>query len=205
MKPKSRILIVDDQQSVGSSVRDHLREDFDATIRTTVEQGRKELRDDRLKENPRYRFAVAVFDLKFLNLRLGEATQEEKENAGLTLVNEARNDPFLEVIMMTVMHGDKPAAVALERGVFRYVKKTGDERDLIWLEALKRAANEAAAVRERWLSLFEDLQAFKSDVDSLGKTGALPQDRALSLGLTIRDALMNYDQLLRARGHHPNV
>lgn len=205
MKPKNRILIVDDQQVVSTSVRDFLKEEFDAVIRTTIEQGRKELRDDRAKDKPRERFAVANFDLKFLNLKLGEATQAEKENAGLLLVNEARNDPFLEVVMMTVVHGDKPAAIALERGVFRYVKKTSDAPEMVWLEALKLAALEADAVRERWLALFEDLHEFKSAVARLEKSGALSSSDSLSLGLTVRDAFQNFDQLLLARGHHPNV
>lgn len=205
MKPKSRILIVDDQQVVSSTVRDFLSNDFDATIRTTIEQGRKELRDDLAKVNPRHRFAVAIFDLKFLNLKLGNATQEEKENAGLQLVNEARNDRFLEVIIMTVIHGDKPASIALERGVFRYVKKTSDAIDSVWLESLKLAALEAEAVRERWLALYEDLLEFKVAVEALDKKGSLSKDDSLNLGLTVRDALMNFDQLLRARGHHANV
>ena len=205
MKPKSRILIVDDQQVVSTSVRDFLKEEFDSVIRTTIEQGRKELREDRQSENPRQRFAVAIFDLKFLNLKLGEASQAEKESAGLLLVNEARNDPFLEVVMMTVVHGDKPAAIALERGVFRYVKKTSDAPDLVWLEALKKAALEAEAVRERWLALYEDLLEFKAAVAALEKSSALSTSDSLTLGLTVRDALQNFDQLLRARGHHPNV
>lgn len=205
MIPKSRILIVDDQQVVSSTVRDFLSDDFDATIRTTIEQGRKELREDREKENPRERFSLAIFDLKFLNLKLGNATHEEKENAGLLLVSEARNDPFLEVIIMTVVHGDKPATIALERGVFRYVKKTSDAPELVWLEPLKSAALEAEAVRERWLALYEDLHEFKGAVAALDKSGALSKSDSLTLGLTVRDALQNFDQLLRARGHHPNV
>ncbi len=203
MKPKNRILIVDDQQAVGTTVRDLLRDDFSATIRTTVEEGRKELREDIEKENPRERFAVAIFDLKFLNLGLGKATLEQKENAGLLLVNEARNDPFLESIIMTVMHGDKPASLALEKGVFRYVKKTSEAPELVWLEALKSAALEAEAVRERWLALYEDLQEFKAAIETLNSRSALSDCDALSLGLTAKDALLNFNQLLRARGHHP--
>jgi len=205
MTPKNRILIVDDQQVVSSTVRDYLSSNFDATIRTTIEQGRKELRENREKENPRERFCVAIFDLKFLNLNLGHATQEEKENAGLQLVNEARNDPFLEVIIMTVIHGDKPASIALERGVFRYVKKTSESPNLVWIEALKAAALEAEAVRERWLALYEDLRELKEQIENLEKANPALKSTFLAPHLTIRDAMLNFDQLLRARGHHANV
>jgi DNA-binding NarL/FixJ family response regulator len=205
MMHKNRILIVDDQQNVSSTVRDVLADHFNPTIRTTVEQGRKELREDLEKSNPRDRFAVAIFDLKFLNLKLGNATLEEKENAGLLLVNEARRDSFLEAIIMTVVHGDKPVSVALERGVFRYVKKTSEEPDMIWLDSLRSAALEAEAVRERWLSLYEDLHEFKETFSILEKGKMLDRSALLKLGLTIRDSLLNFDHLLRARGHHPNV
>jgi CheY-like chemotaxis protein len=197
------VLVVDDRQDTLTPVIDMLRHDFRVVAATTIEKGKKELRlaAQLYQSEPRRRFAVVITDLRFDNLDGGAAIEEEKRAAGMEIVQEARLDGFCEVIMITA-YAPLEADRALEKGVFRYIAKHPvAQSDHTWLEEVRSAVESAVAVRERWMNLFGDLQHIHNLVGRLDQSGKAPQNMVFGLEQSVNTALMNFDTLLRGKGH----
>jgi ActR/RegA family two-component response regulator len=198
-----KLLIVDDKQALCTQLGQFLAGQFDVIAKTTVPEGLAELVRSGGKSNPRERFAVAVVDLRFENFELGNASEDKKAAAGLRLVAEARHDRFLEVLLITAHGAEGFASDALERGVFRYIMKgAGEAIEASWLEEVLIAAIEANDVRERWLALFEDLMHVDKTVEKLSRQGKIDESAALTLNLSLKDALTNFYRLVDTKGHH---
>lgn len=204
MPQKSRVVIVDDQQSLCKPLALFLQQEYEVSARVTVPEGLSAFVQSGEKSNVRDRFAVAIVDLRFENLDLGNASEESKASAGLRLISEARRDPFLEVILITAHGAEAPASEALQNGVFRYIiKGPGEDVTRSWMEEVSKAIAEAVAVRERWLALFEDLKQIEAEVNRIDAMVPDEHSRTAALHMYIKDALTNYNRLLLTRGHHP--
>jgi len=108
MPEKTRILVVDDEQEVGTFFRHLLKEQYDVTIASS---GREALQ--RIQER--------LYDVALLDLKLPDSD-------GITLLRAIKNrHPQCEVIIMTGYSTVKTANKAVKLGAFAYIEKPFEE------------------------------------------------------------------------------
>ena len=198
------ILVVDDREEACESIKASLQtRDHAVHTLQRVDDGIKALRhcrdrDDWPFDEP---YAVAIIDLRFDKGYDGT----DFEVAGMHVVKEALQVPFLEPIVLTAFPSVVTAQEALEKGVFRYVTKA--ERlhdDEHFIKRLVKVVDLALENREVMKTLHESLaelrRCFRS-MKSEKEKGTLLSAAEFYLGL----AEKSYDIILRARGRHPSL
>src|SRR5689334_8930878 len=104
----SRVLVIDDEESVLSAVRRRLeREGFNITTASSAEEGTNMIRD---AEPP---FDIVVTDMSM-----------DEPDSGLRVLNAAfGRDLFAQVIVMTAYGNVANAVECMRRGAFDYIEK----------------------------------------------------------------------------------
>lgn len=118
----SRILIIDDDDSIRESLDMYLTEEgYDVEVADSGWGGINKFTDART-------------ELVILDIRLPDVS-------GFFVYDELRKrDDKAKIIMITAFHDDKTISEAMEKGVFRYIKKPIDMNilDLAIVEAMKQ-------------------------------------------------------------------
>ncbi len=126
---QSRVLILDDENSICISLALALKPEYDVAWETDPHKGLERLRAE-------------SFDLLLLDLVIGEYD-------GLEVLEKARQiDPLIAVIMMTAYGSIRSSVSAMKRGAFTYLTKPLDleELQIFMRQALEfRALNDSVA------------------------------------------------------------
>jgi DNA-binding NtrC family response regulator len=188
----SRILVVDDDPDVCKSIQASLENRGHIVDSAQfVKHGITAL--VKIKDAPEHEtYAVSIIDLRFENF---EGSEEEKDRAGLLVVDAAIKVPFLEAIVLTAYPSPITAAESLSQGVFRYITKNEE-----FVRRLAEAVELAIENREVMRTLDECLRELSRSLAALKPRNGPIADEA---GNYLRWATEAYQRILKARGRHP--
>ena len=115
MRPK--ILLCEDEENVADNLADKLSTEYGVTVARTYADSTAILRVNRGQEATDEHFSVVIIDLSF------ETTSGAVGIEGLSILEEAIKDPFIEPIIFTGTGTEVKANEASKRGAFRFIRK----------------------------------------------------------------------------------
>lgn len=187
MQKKLRMLICEDEEDTAKELEILFRDDYQVGIGYNVELCLKLLRARGELSDPYDRYAVAIVDLSFKG-------EPEPNTRGFEILNEVRNDPFLEPVVLTGTGDVEKAIEAHNLGAFRYVMKGAEARDGQASEkgSIAKLRKAVADATECWERLIQ-LDA------ALGRlTRAHPDDQEI-----LPHARFVFEYIQRIRGRYP--
>lgn len=196
----AKILIVDDKEDVCRLMSEVLEaEGHEVITQQTVEGGIEVLQ---LHSN--MPFEICLIDLKFDNY---EGEESPPATAGMLVLEKALKVRFLEPIVLTAHGSTENAALALEKGVFRYISKTKESAaalkvDRTFIDQLIEKVNLAVGNREVFRSLDEALSALRALFQEIRRSGG--DAKLISIASNYLSLAEKADAIiLKARGRHP--